>query len=60
MSGHARVMLSKKCLAPALTIDDSLSHTVTHLLTQKADTNPLLAFCPDTHTNRETLHRLTL
>lgn len=53
MSGHARFMLSKKCLALALTIDDSLSHTVTHFLTQKADINPLQPFCPDTHTQTE-------
>lgn len=59
MSGHTHFMLSKKCLALAPTIDDSLSHTVTHFLTQKADINPIQPFCPDAHTNRETLHRHT-
>lgn len=53
MSGHARFMLSKKCLALALTIDDSLSHTVTHFLTQKADINPLQTLFALTHTQTE-------
>lgn len=55
MSGHAHFMLSKKCLALAHTIDDSLSHTVTHFLTQNADINPIQPFCPEplTHTQTE-------
>lgn len=55
MSGHARFMLSKKCLALALTIDDSLSHTVTHFLTQKADITPPPTLLPcHTHKQRDT------
>lgn len=53
MSGHARFMLSKKCLALALTIDDSLSHTVTHFLTPKADINPPFNPFALTHTHKQ-------
>lgn len=57
MPRHARFMLSKKHLALALTINDSLSHGVTHFPTLKADINPPNLLLR--HTNRETLRRHT-
>lgn len=63
MSGHAHFMLSKKCLALAFTIDDSLSHcyTLSHLEGRRQPAPPLQCFCPDTYKQRDTLqtHRLT-
>lgn len=60
MSGHAHFMLSKKCLALAFTIDDSLSHcyTLPHLEGRRQPAPPSNAFAL-THTNRETLCRHT-